>query len=89
MSRLVKQSDRFTETAIDDEIVIMRLDTGEFFAISGTAAATWRLIDGTRDRAALLASLKADFTGDGQEIRQDVEEFLAQLKKTGLIASAV
>jgi len=88
MSRLVKQSDRFTETAIDDEIVIMRLDTGEFFAISGTAAATWRLIDGTRDGAALISSLKADFSGDGQEIRQDVENFLAQLKKAGLIASA-
>jgi hypothetical protein len=87
MNAVAKQAGRFTETEIDDEIVIMRLDTGEFFAVSGTAAAAWRLIDGSRDRGALLAALTAEFSGDEQQIEQDVDEFLAQLKATGLIAS--
>ena len=60
MRALTKLTDRFTETSIDDEIVIMRLDNGEFFALSGTAAAAWRLIDGQRDRLALVDALASD-----------------------------
>lgn len=88
MNMISKQHDRFTETDIDDEIVVMRLDNGEFFSLSGTAAATWRLIDGTRDRAALLADLATDYDTDEQAIGEDVDNFLAQLEGHGLIVIA-
>lgn len=88
MTAVTKQFDRFTETAIDDEIVVMRLDSGDFFSLAGTAAATWRLIDGTRDRAALIAALAADYGSDESEIAADVDEFLAQLERQGLVAAA-
>lgn len=86
MSLLVKLNERFTETSLDDEIVIMRLDTGEFFALSGTAATSWRLIDGTRDRAALVSALAADYAADEAEIASDVDALLARLRATGLLA---
>lgn len=88
MKALTKRSDRFTETGIDDEIVVMRLDSGDFFSLEGTAAVTWRLIDGTRDRAALIEALAAQFESDEDEIAADVDDFLAQLKEQGLIATA-
>lgn len=87
MRVLAKQADRFSETDIDEEIVIMRLDNGEFFSLSGTAAATWRLIDGTRDREALLEALAAEFDGDGTDMAADVDEFLARLREIGLLAN--
>lgn len=86
MSLLTKQDGRFSETDIDDEIVVMCLDNGEFFSLEGTAAATWRLIDGTRDRAALVSALTGDFAGEEAEIAADVDEFLTRLKELGLIA---
>lgn len=85
MTVLAKQAGRFTEAEIDDEIVVMRLDTGEFFSLAGTAAATWRLIDGTRDRDALVKALAADFDGGEADIALDVDEFITQLKEFGLI----
>ena len=85
MSALEKQSDRFTEADIDSEIVVMRLDNGEFFSLSGTSAAIWRLIDGKRDRAALLAALREQFDGAQTSITADVDEFLARLRETGLL----
>jgi hypothetical protein len=88
MKAPTKQVERFTETSIDDEIVVMRLDNGDFFSLEGTAAATWRLIDGTRDRSALIEALAAQFDSDEGEIAADVDDFLAQLKEQGLIASA-
>ena len=88
MNILAKQTDRFTETKIDDEIVIMKLDTGDFFSMTGTAAAAWRLIDGTRARAELLDALAAQFDTDESVIVADVDDFLAQLKEQGLVATA-
>jgi hypothetical protein len=86
MTILTKQADRFTETDIDDEIVVMRLDNGNFFSLSGTAAATWRMIDGTRDRNGLLSALAAQYQGDEAKIAADIDEFLAKLREMGLLA---
>ena len=88
MNRVIKLSECFTEAAIDDEIVIMRVDTGEFFSLTGTAATTWRLIDGQRGRDALIAALADEYSTDGAAIAADVDEFLAQLKETGLLAGS-
>ena len=68
MGAIRKQLDGITETEIDDEIVVMRLDNGEFFALSGTAAAAWRLIDGNRDRRALLAALASEYGTNEQQV---------------------
>ncbi|MEO6581923.1 MAG: PqqD family protein [Sphingomicrobium sp.] len=86
MTAITKLRDRFTEADIDHEIVIMRLDNGEFFSLSGTAAATWRLIDGRRDRHALAAAANAEFDGSECEINADIDEFLVRLRETGLLA---
>lgn len=85
MTALAKQAGRFTEAAIDDEIVVMHLSTGEFFSLTGTAAAIWRLIDGSRDRDALIGELSEEFGGKDREMAEDVEEFLNQLRGLGLI----
>jgi hypothetical protein len=85
MAALTKRIGRFTETGVDDEIIVMRLDNGEFFALSGTAAAAWRLIDGERDRAALVAQLAAEFAADESRITADVDGLLKRLKDSRLI----
>lgn len=86
MGVIEKLVGNFTETDIDDEIVIMRLDNGDLFALSDTAAVTWRLIDGQRDRHALVAVLKAEFAADEPEIASDVSRLIDQLKEAGLVA---
>lgn len=76
----------FTETDIDDEIVIMRLDNGDLFALSDTAAAIWRLIDGHRDRGALVAALATEYDAGEQQLLQEVDELVAQLTEARLVA---
>jgi len=86
MTGLRKLQDRFTETIDRDEIILMRMDTGEFFALSGTAAATWKLIDGERDRDALIEALQVEFAGSRAPIAKDVDQLLGQLMGIGLLA---
>lgn len=85
---LTRQEARFSETRIDDEYVIMLLDTGEFLSLAGTAGAIWERIDGTRDRDALVADLTSDFAAPATQIAADVDEFLASLRESGLIAGS-
>jgi len=86
MTAIAKRSDRFSETEIDQEIVVMRLDNGEFYTLADTAATMWRLIDGTRDREALVASLVERYDCAGADVGADVDDFLAALQEMGLLA---
>ena len=86
MTGLRKLHDRFAETSDRDEIILMRMDTGEFFSLSGTAAATWRLIDGERDRNALIEALEAEFGSGSAPIAADVDQLVGQLIGIGLLA---
>ena len=86
MTAITKLAGNFVETDIDQEIVIMRLDTGELLSLADTAAAAWRLIDGRRDRAALEVALAAEFAAGAEEIAADVGRWLQQMKDARLIA---
>lgn len=85
MTAITKRLERLTEAEIDDEIVVMLIDKGEFFSLSGTAVAIWRKIDGTRDRSALIRELAAEFDVPEKEVAADVDEFLERLGGLGLI----
>jgi hypothetical protein len=85
MSAISKRSDQIAETSLDGEVVIMRVDTGEFLALKDVGAAIWSLIDGSRDRDALVAALTREFEGDPATIADDTDEFLRQLRTHGLI----
>jgi pyrroloquinoline quinone biosynthesis protein D len=88
MSILAKDPSRFAETRIDDETVIMSLDSGDFFSLTGTAQSIWRLLDGTRDRAAILAELAAEYDAPEAEMASDLDSFLAGLRAAGLLAAS-
>ncbi len=85
MGLLTKLSERFSETAIDDEIVVMNLETGDFFSLEGTARATWLRIDGTCDLPGLTAALAEEFDAPAATLAADVATFIAELGRAGLV----
>ena len=82
---LTKCTDRFVETEIDEECVIMGMKTGDFLSLSGTGRAVWQLIDGSRDFAAIVARLAIDYDGDEATIAGDVAALVAELREAGLV----
>ena len=83
---LTKVPAAFAETRIDDEIVIMNLASGDFFSLKDSGAAIWDLLDGTRNRAAVLAALTSEFDAEPADMASDVDAFLGELRAGGLIA---
>lgn len=83
---LAKRTDRFVETVIDEEAVVMDLDSGDFFSLGGTAYAIWGLIDGTRTRAEIIAALVAGYAAPEAEVAADFDAFVGDLAERGFIA---
>lgn len=83
-----KAAGAYAETAIDDEIVVMSLASGDFYSLTGVARDIWQRIDGKTDRDALVAALAGEYGVAAAIIGPDVDEFLAQLRGAGLLAQA-
>lgn len=84
-SALVKRNDCFVETEIDGETVVMELETGDFFSLSGSALSIWQLIDGTRDPRSLLAAVAAEYQAPEAQLANEVDAFVADLKAAKLV----
>lgn len=85
---LAKRRGAFSETAVDDEIVLLNLDDGTFFSLTGTGAEIWPLIDGTRSRDKLVTVLAAAHGAAVDEVAADLDVFLAQLADAGFIENS-
>ena len=76
---LTKLADRFVETAIDDETVVMDMDSAEFFSLNETAGTVWRAIDGMRTRDEVIAAVAAEYAVEPGAIAEDVDELIARM----------
>jgi PqqD family protein of HPr-rel-A system len=85
ISTLAKAQGRYSETEIDGEIVVMNLESGDFFSLTGTAREIWMRLDGSKDRAGLIAALAADYGCEAAAMTADVDAFLAELVAAGLL----
>lgn len=81
-----KQFERFSQTTIDEEIVLMDLGNGDFFSLTGTAAEIWTLLDDTAGKEGIIAALSERHDVEAEAIQEDVEQFLDQLTEAGFIA---
>ena len=86
MAVLKKLKDNFVVTQVDDEVLIVDLDGGELFSLSGTGRAVWEAIDGKRDADAIAALLAAAYDADETVIAGDVRALITSLREAALIA---
>lgn len=82
---IIKRPDRFSQSMIEDEIVVMNLATGTFFSLSGTGRSIWELLDAHSDRAELLAALALAYGQDEAAITSELDEFVDSLSAAGLV----
>lgn len=85
---LAKATGRFTETTIDDEVVVMSLASGDFFSLTGSARAIWDMLDAHHDRAGLIGALAQEYGAEPAAIAADVDDFLANLARSGLLSDS-
>ena len=85
MTTIRKCESTFVETDIDDEKVVMSLETGEFFSLKETALEIWNLLDQASGRDRLLDLLASAYGMAPDMLGADLDLFLSDLAKAGLI----
>jgi hypothetical protein len=72
---------------LDDELCLYRPDSDEVLVLNGTAADTWRLIDGSTDIDEIASMLARSYSTNIEIVRTDVVTVLQQLTEHGYLES--
>jgi hypothetical protein len=75
----------------DEHVLVLdlsRLDDPRPRRFDGTALAIWRAIDGVRDRDGIVATVAEAYGVEEAGVGADIDAFLDELERLGLIDSA-
>ena len=70
---------------VDDEVVVLDLNSSAYLAVNGTGAALWRLIAAGTTERELVEELTDRFPVDVDQAHADVMQFTSQLRDLALL----
>ena len=85
-SVLTIAADRLAWRQTGEEVVVLDLQGSVYFGLNATAAPLWTMLARGTTREELVARLVRDRRIDRGRAEADVEEFLAALVESGLVA---
>ena len=78
-------SDDVSAFPLDDDLVLYDARQGIGYVLNSTAARIWELCDGSRTVAAVAREIAAAYELPYQQALADVDEFVADLRRAGLL----
>ena len=85
MTSTVTRSDQVLSTDLGGEIVMMDLESGEYFNMKDTAHRIWELVETPKTVGDLVEALQAEFSVDPDTCQKDVTSFVAELQSAGIV----
>ena len=82
---IVTRNDSIPATELDGELMMMSVDSGEYYAINEIGSSVWGLIEEPKSVSELCSQLREQFEVDADECIADVLEFLAKATELGII----
>lgn len=76
---------RIVHEALEDEVVVVNLDSGCYYMLDGTAPAIWDLLAGGASVDETVRELVHRYPADDTVIEGSVSEFVDQLAQEGLL----
>lgn len=70
---------------LDDESVLLNLETERYFGLDDTGTRMWQLLTSLPNIDAVFQQLLAEYEVDPDELRKDLEELLSRLVSNGLL----
>jgi len=70
---------------VEDETIILLLETGKFYQLNRTGIFIWNLINGKRNVEDIIGSMYKEFTVEKESLIKDVIETLKLMKKKKIL----
>jgi coenzyme PQQ biosynthesis protein PqqD len=81
-----RRRERVLTQEAEDELVLLDLDAGTYFALNEVGARVWELCDGEHGLAEIVSSIEAEFEAPRGVIEKDVRALLDELETDHLVA---
>lgn len=81
-----KRLDEWVGTQVEDQFVMIHLESGRYVALNESAAETWNTLEAPTDSEGIVAALTAKFEVDEATCRATLGPLLEQMHGLGLIA---
>jgi Coenzyme PQQ synthesis protein D (PqqD) len=70
---------------MDGDLVMMSIESGNYFGVSGIGPRIWELLESPRRFDALVESVVAEYEVDAETAASDLTTFLGKLEENGMI----
>lgn len=88
MQTVIQQHpDQFT-AEVDNDVLMMHPETGEYFGLNAVAGYIWKLAAEPRTVAEICAAVQAEFEVDESRCVDDTRTFLEQMLEAGLLTAS-
>src|SRR5438105_1156804 len=71
---------------IDDEVIIIHLETGAYYSLGGAGVEVWKLLDEGKPVSQIVHLVASKFSGSSADIEASVLDLLTQLEGEDLVA---
>src|SRR5690606_23510333 len=88
MSDCLRHAPTLLSRSFDDEFVVIDLETGTYYSLTGAAATAWELLGAGIDRAGLAEGLARVFDAEPMTVESDLDRFLDWCRSEALVVPA-
>lgn len=85
MGRHFSRSETAMGELVDGELVLLNMDSGEYFGLNPTGTRIWELLGEHGDLDRVHEALVRQYAVDPERLRADLEELVADLERAGLV----
>lgn len=84
MTKYIRNNDTISGR-LHDELVMMNIQKGKYFALNQVATRIWDLLEKPLDLVNLCETLTEEYKVDSVQCYEEVNELLTEMKKLGLV----
>lgn len=85
LTSLVRRNESSLSAEVDNSLVLMSIDKGNYYSLDAIGSDIWQRIDGQVAVADLCTALEQEYDADAETIRRDVLALLERLVAENLI----
>lgn len=85
MQRASRVSDSVVAAELDNEMVLLNVETGVYFGLDEVGTTIWSLITDGLDEQEIVERIVADYDVEPARVSDDVRGFIEQLEHKGLL----
>lgn len=82
---MLVRAENFTAAPLDDDLVILSLASNEYIALDDIGRSIWNLLETPQRFDQLCLQLGLVYEGTPEEIANDLQSFLHELERAGLV----